>query len=495
MLKTNTRQKSLCHPAALRNIGFTGNKHIKQGLYERRFLPAYICSMNSTPGLQVQVTNRQILSIALPIAASILVPQVNYITNNIFLGRLGETPLAVAGITGVYYLIFAAIGMGFNNGLQMIISRRAGEGRSNEIGRIFSQGIFLSMGIAAFAVLFTYTLMPFILKQVLADDTRYQMAADFLKIRIWGLPFLYIYQMRNALLVGTNNSRFLVAGTLAETVANVALDYVLIFGALGFPQLGFNGAAFASIAAEGIGMLVVFAVIHFKGISQQFQLYKNWGVHRATIRLIVNQSAPLVFQFAISIVSWEFFYILIERNVLVTTDLAISNVMRNVFGFFGCFSWAFAAASNTMVSNIIGQGKSDRVMELIWKIVRISLCFSLGSFLLLNLFPQVFLGIFGQGDAFIQHGIPTVRIVSSALIIMSAGTVCLNAVTGTGNTRINLIIEIVAIVLYCTYTWLVLEKLKLGIIWGWGSEWLYWLSMLIMSFIYLKSGRWKGKQV
>ncbi len=52
-----------------------------------------------------------------------------------------------------------------------------------------------------------------------------------------------------ALLVGTNNSRFLLIGTLAETLTNILLDYLLIFGHWGLPQMGFNGAAVASIAA------------------------------------------------------------------------------------------------------------------------------------------------------------------------------------------------------------------------------------------------------
>src|SRR6516165_6274091 len=74
---------------------------------------------------RVGVSNRQILGIAMPISLAILVPQINFITNNIFLGHLGEKSLAAAGITGVYYLIFAVIGNGLNNGLQALIARRA----------------------------------------------------------------------------------------------------------------------------------------------------------------------------------------------------------------------------------------------------------------------------------------------------------------------------------------------------------------------------------
>ena len=64
---------------------------------------------------------------ALPISLALLVPQINFITNNIFLSSLGEKELASAGITGVYYLIFAVIGNGLNNGLQALIARRAGK--------------------------------------------------------------------------------------------------------------------------------------------------------------------------------------------------------------------------------------------------------------------------------------------------------------------------------------------------------------------------------
>src|SRR5215218_9797627 len=101
-----------------------------------------------TDSLKVEISYRQIWKIALPIALALLVPQLNLITNNIFLGHHSEHSLAVASITGVYYLVFAGIGFGLNNGLQTLISRRAGENRPEEIGKIFAQGVFVGLLIA-----------------------------------------------------------------------------------------------------------------------------------------------------------------------------------------------------------------------------------------------------------------------------------------------------------------------------------------------------------
>ncbi|RAW03293.1 MATE family efflux transporter [Pseudochryseolinea flava] len=441
--------------------------------------------------LQLQTGYRQILGLALPISLAMLVPQINFITNNIFLGRLGEQELASAGLTGVYYLIFAVIGNGLNSGLQALIARRAGQDLPKEIGKLFYHGVWISLVIAFFGIAVTYTVSPMILRSVIHNPATADQVIDFLMIRIWGLPLLYLYVMRNALLVGTNQTKFLVWGTLSEALTNIFLDYALIYGRFGFPEIGFNGAAYASIIAEGVGLFVIYAVIHFKGLHRQFAFFEEMRISWSMIKLIMVQSSPLIVQFAISIMSWEYFYLLVEHHG--TLALAISNTMRNFFGLFGIFSWAFASATNTMVSNVIGQGKIDEVMPLIKRIAGLSFLISAVVFVILNAFPTWFLSFYNQGDAFVAASIPVLRIVSFALLLMSFSTVWLNAVTGTGNTVVNLSIELVTIVIYSLYVFLTLEYWDLPITWGWGSEWVYWICMFTMAFFYLRSGHWKKK--
>lgn len=442
--------------------------------------------------LRIGTGYRQILGLALPISLAMLVPQINFITNNIFLSGLGQRELASAGITGVYYLIFAVVGNGLNNGLQALIARRAGQNLPKEIGKLFFHGVWIALGIAGLGILITFMAAPGILRATIHDKAIAEQVIEFLMIRIWGLPLLYLYVMRNALLVGTNQTRFLVWGTLSEAVTNIVLDYGLIYGKLGLPELGFNGAAYASIIAEGTGLLVIYAVIHFKGIHKSFAFFEDVKWDKSVSKLILVKSSPLIVQYGISIMTWEYFYILIEHHG--ERALAISNTMRNIFGLFGIFSWAFASAANTMVSNIIGQGKEDEVLPLIRRIVTISFSISFVLFLMLNYRPEWFLSFYGQGDDFIRDAIPVIRIVSLALLMMSFGTIWLNSVTGTGNTSVNLGIELVTIVIYCLYVYLTLEYFNMPITWGWASEWVYWLSMFTMAFFYMKSGRWRSSR-
>src|SRR5688572_32842574 len=130
--------------------------------------------------LRLNTGYRDILKMAMPISLAILVPQINFITNNIFLAGLGERELASAGITGVYYLIFAVIGNGLNNGLQALIARRAGQNLPKEIGKLFFHGVWIALGFAAFGIAITYTFAPGILRATLHNAVIAEQVINFL---------------------------------------------------------------------------------------------------------------------------------------------------------------------------------------------------------------------------------------------------------------------------------------------------------------------------
>jgi multidrug resistance protein, MATE family len=451
--------------------------------------------------LKLDITYKSIINLALPISLAIFIPQFNQLANTFFLGNYDASGdmLAMGGITGVYYLIFAVMGYGLNSGVQALISRRAGEDRIDDISKLFWNGVRMALLIAAFAIFLSYTIGSFLLQYSLKSGDLAGKAVSFLKIRIWGLPLLLMFQMCTALLISSNNSKFLLYAVVAETATNIFFDYVLIYGKWGFPQLGFNGAAYASLITEGVAIGTSVLVLYYAGIFEKLKLYKNQGFDAGIMRLIAVQSLPLVFQLVISIASWEFFYIMVERHSQIlrgdNLESAVSNVMRNFFGVFGCTTWALASTCTTMVSNVIGQGLQERVMQVVNRIMQLSLGFSVIFVGTINLFPESILLFFGQNQAFVDLAVPIVRVVSLAILLMSSGAITINAINGTGNTRVTLYLEIIAIVFYCGYTYVVFEVWKLPFVWGWACEVIYWAGIFLMAYGYLKSGKWRDKVV
>ena len=142
----------------------------------------------------------------------------------------------------------------------------------------------------------------------------------------------------------------------------------------------------------------------------------------------------------------------------------------------------------------MGQKREDKVLDAINKIMLWSIGLCSVMILLLNIFPDMFFRMFGQDEQFIQAGIPVARMVSAGMFCMSIANIWLNGVTGTGKTRINLLIEIIAITGYLLYTWIFMKVHFISLAMAWSNEMVYWSTIFIMAFIYIKSGRWKTKK-
>ncbi|SFO56701.1 putative efflux protein, MATE family [Chitinophaga sp. YR627] len=443
--------------------------------------------------MQFEVNTRQIIKIAAPICLALIIPQINHMTNTAFLGRLGEFQLAANGIAGIYYLVMYMVAYGLNNGLQVLIARRAGQLNTEGIGRLFSNGLLLGLCSSFLVIAITLLLAPWFFSKSLHNQQIYEAALSFIRIRIWGLPFLMMLSMANAFYIGSGNSKVLAVTSLCQEVINIFFDYTLIFGKLGLPALGLNGAAVASVIAEGTGMTVAYTILFGLRFHKRFLLFKYLRPSWSIMRSILTISAPLIVQFLFSIGSWFIFFIFIEH--LGERPLAISNMLRSIFGFFGVFTWSLAATCNTMVSNIIGQGKTEQVFGVIRKIVMISLLCAVTVCILVNLFPYNILRIYTTDMALIREAIPSVRIITLSTLLMAISGVVLSAVTGTGNTKINLGIEFAAVVGYLLYCSIVVEQWRSPLYVAWLADFFYWTIIFVLCFFYLRSGKWKAKSI
>ncbi|QHS60087.1 MATE family efflux transporter [Chitinophaga agri] len=414
-------------------------------------------------------------------------------TNTAFLGRLGEFELAANGIAGIYYLVMYMVAYGLNNGLQVLIARRAGQLNTTGIGQLFSNGIQLGLASSFLVIALTLFLAPWFFSQTLHNQHIYEAALSFIRIRIWGLPFLMLLSMANAFYIGSGHSKVLAVTSLCQEMVNIFSDYVLIFGKLGLPAMGLNGAAVASVLAEGTGLFVAYAILFGKSYHKKYLLFTYLKPSWPIMRSILTISAPLIVQFLFSIGSWFIFFIFIEH--LGERPLAISNMLRSIFGFFGVFTWSLAATCNTMVSNVIGQGKSELVFKAIRKIVVISLICAITVCILVNLFPHTILQIYTTDKPLIAEAIPSVRIITLSTILMAVSGVVLSAVTGTGNTRINLGIEFAAVIGYLLYCSIVVEQWRSPLYIAWLADFFYWTIIFVLCFLYLRSGRWKAKSI
>ena len=448
---------------------------------------------NTNNTLGVVATNKQILQLAAPISLALLIPQLSFFANTVFLGRLGERELGVNGITGVFFLILSMVGYGLSSGMQIQMARRAGEGDKGGLAQLLTNGAMLAMLFSLGLMMLTLWFSPLLFSYSLHDYSNFSLSVGFVYIRVWGLPFLMIAQLFSSFFISVGRSRLLIYGSVVATVLNILFDYLLIFGHWGFPAMGFNGAAVASVISEVFYCITMVAMFFLHGMHDEYPLRRHLHFDMELSRRTLTVSSPLIVQFLFSIGGWMLFFIFIEH--LGKQSLAASQVLRNIFGLVGVGTWALATTCNTMVSNLIGQDKQGEVMRIILKISKLSLIYAVVLCLFMLVFSGQFLGIYTNDASLIAFALPSLRVIVVATIIMSISTVVFNGVVGTGNTLVNLSMEITCVSAYIVYCYFIIYKWHSPLYLCWGSEFVYWTSLLTGAIIYLKSGRWKGKTI
>lgn len=440
----------------------------------------------------MQFTNKQILHITYPVLISLLMEHLIGLTDTAYLGRVGEIELGASALAGVYYLVIYMLGFGFSVGAQVLIARRNGERNYAKIGEVFTQGVLFLLLLAGTLFAFSKLYTPVILDRLIESKQVYRATLQYMDWRVYGFFFSFVAVMFRAFYVGTTHTRILTANSIVMVLTNVVLNYVLIFGKLGFPALGIAGAAIASSVSEAVSVLF-FILYTWKRVDyKRYGLFGYCRIRFSILWQILSVSVWIMVQHGIAFCGWFIFFVAVEH--LGERPLAVTNVVRSLSSFLFMFVNAFASTSSSLVSNLIGSGHPDQVMGLCRRMIKLCYVFVLPIGLLLALFPSAVLRIYTDNQDLIAGSVSSLWVMLSSYLIAVPAFIYFFSVSGTGNTKVALAFDIVSIFVYILYIYVVVFGLKADIAVCWTTEHVYNV-MILTSFFYLWKGNWRGLHI
>ena len=442
---------------------------------------------------QTRYTNRQIWHIAYPILISLIMEQMIGMTDTAFLGRVGEVELGASAIAGVFYMVIFMVAFGFSIGTQILIARRNGEENYREIGQLFYHGIYFQVGLAAVMFLLSYFLSPLILERIISSPAVCRAAEDYLHWRVFGAFFSFSAVIFRAFFLGTVQTRTLTLNSVVMVLSNVVFNYILIFGNFGFPAMGIAGAALGSSLAEGVSLLFFILYTRRRVDTRKYGLDRIPRFCRGVLRRMLNVSLWTMIQNFFSLATWFLFFLYIEH--LGERALAVTNIVRSASGLLFMVMMAFASTCGSLTSNLIGRGHASEVPHLIHQHIRLAYLFVMPLALLFVLCPQLILGIYTDMADLREAAIPSLWVMCASYLLIIPANVYFQSVSGTGNTRTALALELSSLVLYTAYiTWTILI-LRLDVALCWTSEMVYGIFILLFCWLYIRRGHWAGKQI
>ena len=369
----------------------------------------------------------------------------------------------------------------FSLGLQVVIARRNGEQHYSETGKTFFQGLFFLSGLAAFLCLLSKLFSPVILSRLITSVEVYHAVMDYLDGRIWGLLFSFPFLALRSFLVGITQTKALNMAAFTAVLVNIPMNWLLIFGF----DMGISGAAIASSFAEACS-LAVLAIYVLRKMDKRL-----YGLHcrldKSVLLHVCRVSIWSMFHSFIGVASWLAFFVSIEH--LGEIELAATNVIRSVSTLFFVIVNSLAATTGSLVSNLLGAGQKKQVVPLCNRVVRLGYAIGLPLVILALIFYHPIISVYTDSEVLMQiaHLPFVVMLLNYAFAL--PGYVYINAVTGTGATRMTFIFQMITIAAYQIYLWSIsVFSTSLSVYWT--AEYLYVILLGLFSFIYLKYKRY-----
>lgn len=434
-----------------------------------------------------------IWGISYPLILAGIAETVVDITDTIFLAHYGITELAAIGLADAIYGIALFMTLGLVDGIQITIGRRAGEGKPLDIGRVFNQGVYLLLITSSVMLLVILQLVPGLTHAVLESQTVDAAVNQYLQISAFALVFQALNLSLSAFYIGISRTRILIGAAFILAAINVALDYLLIFGNHGFPELGIEGAAIASLCAE----IATFAFLAGDTIRRNY--YHSYGLFQfkrwnsAVSSTLIRLSTPISLEALVETVRWFGFFLIIER--LGEDVLAGANIIYSCYVFFLLPTDALSETVSSMVSNLIGQKKGGALRLFLARIIRLGYLIVAPAVILSVLFPGAILSAFSDDSALVSLSLNSMYVIALGIIAAVPGSAFYAAVASTGDTRVTLIIQLVVTAFTLVIAWLAALSWGLSLEYVWLAEVVGWIVCLLLSWIWFRSEFWKRIEI
>jgi putative MATE family efflux protein len=443
--------------------------------------------------VKTQTSYKDIWKIAYPIILGSVAQNIIAVTDTAFLGHLSETALGAAAIATIFYFAVVMLCWGFGLGTQIVIARRVGEGNLSLVGKTFDHALYFLLILAILLLGFMEIQAPPILKSIVKSDGIFQASVDYVSVRAWGILFACVNLLFRAFYIGIARTKVISWSTGFMAIINIFLDYGLIFGKFGLPEMGIKGAALASVIAEA-SVLLFFVIYTLKRIPiPTYQLLGFKKIDWTLYPRLLKVSFPMMIQNFLALSCWFIFFLLVEK--MGERELAISNIIRSIYVLIMVPVWAFASAANTLVSQVIGEGFHKEVMPVIGRTILLSFLSVLALVVVSLVNPEMVIAIYTDDVGLIEATKPVVFVIFGAALLFPMGITLFNGVSGTGNTFHAMLIEIVVLSCYLGGVYLLIQVFKLPIEGVWISEYFYASFLALGSWLYLKFANWKESKI
>lgn len=433
-----------------------------------------------------------------PLIVTMAAQVVMQFVDRMFLAWYSHDALAACVPAGVLAMTFGAMFMGLASYTSVFISQYYAQKKYASVTVSLWQGILLavlsSLVLASLTPVGNWVIRLF-------DHGAFVTPLELKYFAILNLfgGFSVINNALSSFFSGRGKTKVPMWVAICGNVVNVFLDYVMIFGKLGFPEMGIAGAAWATVLGAG-AMTLVFGGLLFAGrVRKTFKVAKLAGFYKPVFSRLLRFGLPNGFGFLMDIMSFTLFTFMIGNIDVIS--LQASNVVMSMQPVVFMVLLGLGIGIQILVSKYQGLNRPDLSVRVIKNACKIGYAYAGAVGVAFFFFAPLFVGLFipassADAAAISAKTYPLMKLVSFFVLFDATYLIFGEAIRGAGDTKFYMMVMLIcAWGLLIPGTWLLVYKLHGGVfvVWSWLTFYAA-LTAVLMLWRFM-SGKWKNIRV
>lgn len=382
---------------------------------------------------------REVIKIAGPLILATGSLTLTLFVDRLFLAWHSEAAVAAASPAGITYFTLCSLFMGTAQYVNSIVAQFHGAGDRPACARAVWQGVFF----AAMSAPFILACIPvgwWIFTWSAHGEKLIELEQDYYTMLMLGGLFLPMNAALSSFFSGRGKTWTILWGNALANGVNMVLAYVLIFGKLGFPELGIRGAGIATAVSQVCPVLYWGYLFLAPRHQEAYETRRQFRWDRGLFQLIIRYGLPAGLQLFLDVAAFALFVLLVGR--LGERDLAVSNIVVSIEMLSFLPMWGMSIATATMVGQYVGADKLQLAEKSVRSALTLALAYMGVMALCFLLFPAVFLELFRSGahseegfQEIVTKGAVILRLVAVYSLFDTLFIIYSGALKGAGDTR------------------------------------------------------------
>ena len=440
---------------------------------------------------------REVSRVCVPLVTGMAATTVMEFTDRIFLSHYSVEAISAVVPAGVTAFLLLCLLGGISGYISVFIAQYHGSGRPERIGAVLWQGIFFTIFSGFFLLLFSSLATTPLFTLVGHSPGIRDLEEIYFKILCQGGILYVAAQTLSGFFTGKGQTRPVMLANILGMAINIPLDYALINGLWGLPELGIKGAGIATVIAWGVTALFLALCTFSPGQRREYRLFETMGVDREIFFRLLRYGVPGALQYSMDIFAFTFFILMVGR--MGTEPLAATNIVISISSLAFMPALGFSSGISSMAGHALGRGRPDKARTAAWSAIHILLAYTLILDILFIFTPEYIVSIFihsngasGQYKEISQMAAKILGLVAAYILLDVFYMIFAGVLKGAGDTRFLLLaISGASLVCMIIPLFVGINYMGMGIYAAWSCIVVFIATLCLLISRRYRAGRWE----